>query len=56
MQTWLNDLSNRASERSTQSILRRPPLTGMTTICQQRRVEPERCRRNGMSVVRIAET
>lgn len=31
MQTWLNDLSNSASERRTVSILRRPPLTGMTT-------------------------
>ena len=31
MQTWLNNLSNRASERRTVTILRRPPLSGTTT-------------------------
>ena len=31
IQTWVKELSNSASERRTVTILRRPPLTGMTT-------------------------
>lgn len=31
LRTWLKDRSNSASERSTLSILRCPPLTGITT-------------------------